>query len=144
MCTYTRHSVYYTWMTYGYRSLYSDLPSYNSCYFLKPMQLSCWVPKTFIRQKYLTKYLYFVKKKFSQDQQKFVYYQNVIHDFQAKNHFANKKNSYPKNEYYHAIINERSLKSHYSYIDTTEMAKERDIFFNSEALNHKHLYPELR
>ena len=62
---YTRHSAYYTWMIYGWGPLNSDLPSYDSSHFSKPMQLSCWVHKTFRRQKYLTKDLYFVKEKFS-------------------------------------------------------------------------------
>ena len=83
-----------------------------------------------------------MKEKFLQDQQKFVYYQNTIHDYQDKNLFANKKIFYKKNKYYHVVINERPLKDFHSYIYYTEMAKDRNFFLNLIALNHKHLFRE--
>ena len=64
----------------------------------------------------MQKDLYFVKKRFSQEQEKFIYFQNLVHDFQDKNLMINKRIFYPKYKYYYAVSNERPLKNYYPYI----------------------------
>lgn len=97
-------------------------------------------PKDFYKTNFLTKDVYIAKKIPSKNQIKLNYQHTPFMLFKTKKTFANKKPFYPKNKYYNAVMNDRPLTNYFQYIYTTEMAKERDIFLNSLALNHKYLY----
>ena len=73
----SRHSAYYAWMIYGWRPLHPDNPSYNSSHFLSKPELSQWIPRSFTRNKFISKDLYIVSKKISNVQEKIIFLQNT-------------------------------------------------------------------
>ena len=57
----SRYSTYYIWMIYSWRPLHPDLPSYYSSHFLSQPEMSCWIPRSFTRNKFISKDLYIVR-----------------------------------------------------------------------------------
>ena len=87
----SRHSAYYAWIIYGWRPLHPDLPSYNSSHFLSQPELSWWIPRRFTRDKFISKDLYIVRKKISNDQEKVIFLQHPISHTQEKKWLLIKK-----------------------------------------------------
>ena len=77
-------------MIYGWRPLHPDLPSYDSTHFLSQPELSRWIPRSFTRNKCISKDLHIVRKKISNDQEKFIFLQHPISDIQEKEMIVDK------------------------------------------------------
>ena len=102
-------------MIYGWRPLHPDLPSYDSSHFLSQLELSQWIPRSFTRNKFISKDLYIVRKKISNDQEKFIFLLHPISNIQEKEMIVNKNIFAEHFVYYDAILNQEVLQDYYLY-----------------------------
>ena len=99
----TRHKSYYTWSMFGWRQLPQGYPSYDSAVRLKPIELSCWVPKSFNLDKYLSKDLYIVEKKLTGEEPTWRYKYSPIITDREKDRYVSPFTFYPKFDLYNGV-----------------------------------------
>ena len=127
-------------MIYGWRSLHPDLPSYDSGHFLSQPELSHWIPRSFTRNKFISKDLYIVTKKISNDQEKFIFLQHPISYIQEKEKIVDKNIFEEHFVYYDAIFNQEVLQDYYPYLMTKDTSRNMELLINSLRIHQKYQY----
>ena len=107
---------------------------------LKPIKLSCWVPKSFNLDKYLSKDLYIVEKKLTGEEPTWRYkYQPIITD-REKDRYVSPFTFYPKFDLYNGVKYGEMVPDYSTYFSSRKIKNKREIFIKISHLKHQQLY----
>jgi len=138
----SRHKSYYTWSMFGWRQLPQGYPSYDSAMSLKPIELSCWVPKCFNLDKYMSKDLYFVEKKLTGEEPTWRYKYRPLITEREKERYISPFTFYPKFELYNGVKYGEMIPNYTTYFSSKKIKNKREIFIKLSHMKHRQLYEE--
>ena len=138
--THSRSKIFYVWMMFGWRLLPNDFPAYNSSSGPEKLELSQWIPRSFTREKFISKELYLFERVLNSSETKWELREKYLDNFQDKQNNVTILGFPEIFTYYNGVKFQKKVENYTMYFSNHYIKDRRKIFLDQVHTVHRQLF----